>query len=57
MEEPKMPKMTVSVPDELLERLRKSHPEINWAEVVRRGIIKKVEELEKFEELKRKGLV
>jgi hypothetical protein len=52
-----MPKMTVSVPDELLARLRKANPEINWAEVVRRGIIKKVEELEKFEELKRKGLV
>ncbi len=52
-----MPKMTVSVPDELLARLRASHPEINWAEVVRRGIIKKVEELEKFEKLKDKGLV
>ena len=52
-----MPKMTVSVPDELLNKLRKLRPEVNWAEVVRRGIIKKVEELEKFEELKRKGLI
>ena len=52
-----MPKMTVSVPDELLEKLRKTHPEINWAEVVRRGIIKKVEELEKMEELKSKGMI
>jgi len=52
-----MPKMTVSVPDELLAKLRKSHPEINWAEVVRSGIIKKVEELEKLEELKNKGLI
>ena len=52
-----MPKMTVSVPDKLLEKLRKSHPEINWAEVVRRGIIKKVEELEKMEELKAKGMI
>ena len=52
-----MPKMTVSVPDELLKRLRKNHPDINWAEVVRRGIIKRVEELEKFEELKRKGVI
>ncbi len=50
-----MPKMTVSVPDELLEKLRKMHPEINWAEVVRRGIIRKVEELEKLEQLKAKG--
>lgn len=52
-----MPKMTVSVPDELLEKLRKSRPEINWAEVVRGSIIKKIEELEKFEELKRKGVL
>lgn len=43
-----MPKMTVSVPDELLANLRKSHPEINWAEVVRRGIIRKLEKLEKL---------
>ena len=52
-----MPKMTVSVPDELLARLRKSHPEINWAEIVRTGIVKKVEELEKLEKLKSKGLI
>jgi predicted CopG family antitoxin len=52
-----MPKMTVSVPDELLKKLRKSHPEISWAEVVRRGIIRKVEELEKMEELKSKGMI
>ena len=47
-----MPKMTVSVPDELLTRLRTAHPEINWAEIVRNGIIKK---LEKLEELKKQG--
>ena len=52
-----MTKMTISVPDELLAKLKKSHPEINWAEVVRRGIIKKVDELEKFEELKSKGTI
>ena len=52
-----MAKMTVSVPDELLARLKRSHPDINWAAVVRRGIIRKVEELEKLEELKDKGLV
>jgi len=47
-----MPKMTISVPDRLLAKLRKSHPEINWAEVARAGIIKK---LEKLEELERRG--
>ena len=52
-----MPKMTVSVPNELLAKFKKGHPDINVAEVVRRGIIRKIEELEKFEELKRKGVI
>jgi hypothetical protein len=52
-----MPKMTVNMPDELLERFKKEFPELNVAEVVRRGIIRKIEELERFEELKAKGLV
>jgi hypothetical protein len=52
-----MAKMTVSVPDELLARFRKEHPDINVAEVVRSGIIKKVEELERFEDLKKGGLI
>jgi len=42
-----MPKMTVSVPDELLAKFKEDFPEVNVAEVVRRVIIKKVEELEK----------
>ena len=52
-----MPKMTVSVPDELLAKFKKSFPEINPAEVARRTIIKKVEELEKLAELKSKGKI
>ena len=52
-----MPKMTVSVPDDLLARFKKTFPEVNVAEVVRRGIIKKLEELEKLEELKAKGAI
>ena len=52
-----MPKMTVSVPDELLARFKKEFPEVNPASVVRRVIIEKVEELEKFEELKSKGKI
>ena len=47
-----MPKMTISIPDELLAKLRKSCPEVNWAEVARSGIIKR---LEKLEELRRRG--
>jgi post-segregation antitoxin (ccd killing protein) len=45
----KSQKMTVFVSDELIERLKKKHPEINWAEVVRAGLIKKLEKLEKLE--------
>ncbi len=44
-----MTKMSISVPDELLEKLRKMHPEINWAEIVRQEIIKRLEKLEKLE--------
>ena len=43
-----MEKMTVSVPEELLVKLKKSYPEINWAAVVRAAIIKKLEQLEKL---------
>lgn len=50
-----MPKMTVSIPDKLLTRFKKEFPEVNLAEVTRRIIIKKIEELKKFEELKLKG--
>lgn len=47
-----MAKITVSVPNELLKKFKEEFPDINPAEVVRSGIIKKLEELEKFEELK-----
>ena len=50
-------RMTVSVPDELLAKFKKEFPEVNVAEVVRRAIIKKVEELEKFEKLKSQGKI
>ena len=45
-------KMTVHIPDELLAKFKKEFPEVNLAEVARRVIIKKLEELEK---LKAKG--
>lgn len=52
-----MPKMTVSVPDELLTEFKRSFPETNPAAVVRGAIIKKIKELEKLEELKSKGKI
>lgn len=48
-------KMTVHIPDELLSRFKKQFPEVNVAEVARRVVVKKLEELEKVEELKSKG--
>ena len=44
-----MATFTVSIPDELKAKLDK-HPEINWAEVLRRALSKRVELLKKFEE-------
>ena len=51
-----MPKVTVSVPDELLAKYKETFPEVNVAAVVRRAISKKVKELKKLEELKSCGV-
>ena len=52
-----MSRMTVSVPDKLLVRFKKKFPEVNIAEVARRAISDKVEELCKLEKLKAKGVI
>ena len=52
-----MPKMTVSVPDDVLKSFKEVFPEINVAEVVRNVISLKVKELNKLEELKAKGVI
>lgn len=52
-----MPKMTVSIPDELLNKFKEEFPEVNVAAVARRVISEKIKELKKFEELKFKGLI
>jgi len=54
MEDEKMAKLTLSVPKELKDRLDKM-PEVNWSEVIRAGIEKKVKQLEKFEQLVNRG--
>lgn len=51
-----MATFTISAPKEL-KRLRKEYPEVNWNEVMKRGILKRLEELKKFEELKNKGVI
>jgi ribosomal protein L15 len=45
-----MPTITVSVDDDLKERMEK-HPEINWSEVTRQAIRNKIEKLELMDEL------
>ena len=45
-----MPSITVNVDDDLKDRMEK-HPEINWSEVTRQAIQKKVETLEVMDEL------
>lgn len=51
-----MATFTISAPKEL-ERLRKEYPDVNWNEVMKRGILNRLEELKKFEELKARGLI
>ena len=51
-----MKRFTVSIPMKLKEELDKI-PEVNWPEVMKAGIIKKLEQLEKFEQLINKGVI
>lgn len=52
-----MPKVTVSVPDELLAEFKKQFPEVNVAAVARKAVSDKIKELKKLEELKAKGKI
>ena len=49
-----MATLTVSLPEKF-EQAKKRFPYINWNEVLKRGILKRLEELKKFEELKQRG--
>jgi len=51
-----MAKLTLSIPKELKDKLDKI-PQVNWPEVIRAGIKKKVEQLERFEQLVNKGVI
>ena len=51
-----METFTISVSDELKKDL-KEHPEINWAEFIKKKFEEKIEELSKFEELKNSGKI
>ncbi len=51
-----MATITVSSPKGF-EDAKKRFPETNWNEVLKAGILKRLGELKKFEELKRKGVI
>jgi len=51
-----MKKMTLSFPKELKDKMDK-RPEVNWNEVIVAGFKKKVEQLEKFQQLVNEGVI
>ena len=48
-----MATFTVSIPEDLKKKLD-AHPEINWAEYLKKRFEQRIRELAKFEELKNK---
>ncbi len=51
-----MATFTLSIPEELKKKIDE-HPEINWAEYLKKRFEKRVKELKKFEELKNSGRI
>ena len=51
-----MATFTISIPEDLKKRLD-GHPEINWAEYLKKRFEQKIIELNKFEELKNSGRI
>jgi len=49
-----MATLTISVPEKFNE-LKKRFPDVDWNEVLKRGLLKRLDELKKFEELKQRG--
>lgn len=45
-----MSNMTLSIPDELREEMRK-HPEINWSEIARQALRREIERLHVYDRL------
>ena len=45
-----MPNVTLAIPEELHEKMKK-HSEIRWSEVVRKTITEKIEDMEMMEKL------
>jgi hypothetical protein len=51
-----MATITISLPQEF-EEIRKKYPEMNWNEILKAAILKRLEELKRFEELKSRGKI
>ena len=51
-----MATFTISIPDKLKKKIEE-HPEINWAEYIKKRFEMKIKELKKFEELKNSGKI
>lgn len=49
-----MATITVSLPDEF-ESIKRKFPDVDWNEVLKRGILKRLEDLKRFEESKKQG--
>lgn len=49
-----MPTLTLSIPKELKKRMDE-HSEVNWPEVLRSRLMKRAEQLIKFEEMRKRG--
>ena len=49
-----MPNVTLSIPEELHQKMRK-HSEMRWSEVVRKSISQKIEDLELMDKLTKKS--
>ena len=49
-----MATFTISIPEDLKKKID-AHPEINWAEYLKKRFEKRIQELAKFEKLKNSG--
>ena len=50
-----MPRITISIPDEVLKKFKEQFPEINVAELSRRAISEKIRDIKELEKLKLRG--
>ena len=52
----KLPNVTLSIPEDLHEKMKK-HSEIRWSEVVRKSISEKIEDLEVMDKITKRSKI